>query len=148
MFLTLRGMISDGSRPRATLTPRAEQQAEIRAIHDAIVIDIAHARSVVVAEQQTKICSVNSPVTVEVSGPNWRATVKQSIVVCIEVRIDSNLQLIGDAVRVAVGGNTPHHDGTARCETCVRSSFESKPICKLRKENCANTLVSVTVEHE
>ena len=70
MFRMLRGMISDGSRPRATLTPRAEQQAEIRAIHDAIVIDIAHARSVVVAEQQTKICSVNSPVTVEVSGPN------------------------------------------------------------------------------
>lgn len=122
MFRMLLGMISDGSRPRGTLTPRAEQHSEIRAIHDAIVIDIAYARSVVVAEHQTKICSVNSPVAVEVSGPNWRATVKQSIVVCIEVRIDSNLQLIRDAVRVAVSGDIPHHDGTARCEARVGTS--------------------------
>jgi hypothetical protein len=43
-------MISDGSRPRAALTPRAEQQAEIRAIHDAIVIDIAYARPIEVSE--------------------------------------------------------------------------------------------------
>ena len=91
MFRMLRGMISDGSRPRSTLTPRAEQQAEIRAIHDAIVIDIAHTRSVVVSEQQTEVCTVNSPVAVEVSGPNGWATVKQSIVVCIKAWINGYL---------------------------------------------------------
>ena len=91
MFRMLRGMISDGSGPRATLTPRAEQQAEIRAIHDAIVIDIAYARPIEVSEQQTKICSVNSPVAVEVSGPNGWATVKQSIVVCIKAWINGYL---------------------------------------------------------
>jgi hypothetical protein len=84
-------MISDGSRPRVTLTPRAEQQSEIRAIHDAIVIDISHTRSVVVSEQQTEVCTVNSPVAVEVSGPNGWATVKQSIVVCIKAWINGYL---------------------------------------------------------